>query len=103
MPISSNDTESQGVTDTVRNNTTLHRFELDADGATSFASYRLADGVVVITHVETPDQLRGRGIASKLVDGALQIIRADGHKVIGQCSFARAYLARHSEFSDLLA
>ena len=87
----------------VRNNTVLHRYELDADGSTAFADYRLADGVVVITHVKTPDQLRGRGIASKLVEGALHMIRADGHKVIGRCSFARAYLDRHPEFTDLRA
>lgn len=91
------------MTETVHNNTALHRFELEADGAISFASYRLTNGVVVITHVETPHQLRGRGIASKLVDGALHMIRADGHKVIGECSFARAYLDRHREFADLRA
>jgi len=90
------------MTEPVRNNTALSRYELDADGATSFASYRLSDGVVVITHVETPRELRGRGTASKLVEGALRMIRADGNKVIGECSFARAYLDRHPEFSDLL-
>lgn len=55
----------------VRNNTALSRYELDVDGATAFAEYRLALGKVIITHTETPRALRGRGIASRLVQGAL--------------------------------
>ncbi len=64
----------------VRNNTALSRYELDVDGAIAFANYRLAPGIVVITHTETPPALRGRGIASKLVQGALEQIRADGRR-----------------------
>jgi predicted GNAT family acetyltransferase len=85
----------------VRNNTALHRYELDADGGIAFANYRLLSGAVIITHVETPQALRGHGIASKLVEGALEMIRADGLKVVAGCSFARAYLAEHPEYADL--
>ena len=44
----------------------------------AFANYRLTPSAVIITHTETPRALRGRGIASELVGGALQLIRADG-------------------------
>lgn len=87
----------------VRNNTALSRYELDVNGATAFANYRLAPGAVVITHTETPPALRGRGIASKLVKGALEQIRADGLKVVAGCSFVADYLNKHPEFSDLAA
>jgi predicted GNAT family acetyltransferase len=53
----------------------------------AFANYRLTPSAVIITHTETPRNLRGRGIASKLVKGALQLIRADGLKVIAGCGF----------------
>jgi hypothetical protein len=88
---------------TVRNNTALSRYELDVDGATAFANYRLAPGKVIITHTETPHALRGRGIASKLVHGALEHIRADGLKVVAGCGFVVDYLGKHPEFSDLAA
>ena len=42
---------------------------------------------VIITHTETPRALRGRGFASELVKGALDLIRADGRKVIAGCGF----------------
>jgi len=90
----------QGI---VRNNKSLNRYELDADGATAFADYRLAPGKVIITHTETPRPLRGRGIASKLVQGALEQIRADGLKVVAGCGFVVDYLEKHPEFADVVA
>ena len=85
----------------VRQNPALSRFELDADGATAVANYRLADGVMTFTHTETPSHLRGRGIASRLVEGALEEARAQRLRVRAGCDFVRAYLARHREFDDL--
>ena len=86
----------------VRDNKSRHRFELDVEGAMAFANYRLAPGSVIITHTETPAALRGRGIASKLVKGALEMIRADGLKVVAGCGFVVDYLRKHPEYSDLV-
>jgi predicted GNAT family acetyltransferase len=52
-------------------------------------------------HTETPRALRGRGIASELVEGALRLIRADGLKVVAGCGFVVDYLRKHPEFADL--
>jgi predicted GNAT family acetyltransferase len=81
----------------VRDNTALSRFELDVEGGIAFASYRRLPGTVIITHTETPPRLRGRGVASELVGGALELIRADGNKVIAGCGFVVDYLRRHPE------
>jgi len=86
----------------VVNNKAKSRFELDVEGAVAFANYRLAPGAVIITHTETPRALRGCGIASKLVQGALQLIRADGSKVVAGCGFVVDYLSKHPEFSNLV-
>jgi predicted GNAT family acetyltransferase len=87
----------------VRDNKALNRFELDVEGALAFANYRLAPSTVIITHTETPRALRGRGIASELVRGALELIRADGSKVVAGCGFVVDYLQKHPEFADLVA
>ena len=89
------------TTPDVRNNTALNRFELNVEGSVAFANYRLAPGVVTITHTETPAALRGRGIASRLIEGALEQIRADNLKVVAGCGFVVDYLAKHPEFADL--
>jgi uncharacterized protein len=87
----------------VRDNMSLNRFELDVDGAVAFANYHLTPQAVIITYTETPRALRGRGIASELVRGALELIRADGRKVIAGCGFVADYLRKHPEFADLAA
>ena len=87
----------------VRDNPALSRFELDANGVTAVANYKIADGVITFTHTEVPPQARGGGTASRLIAGALEAARARGLKVVAHCSFVRAYLAKHPEFQDLLA
>ena len=87
----------------VRDNKDRSRFELDVGNEIAFANYRLTPSAVIITHTETPRALRGRGIASELVTGALDLIRHDGNKVIAGCGFVVDYLERHPEDADLVA
>ena len=87
----------------VRQNTAQSRFELDAEGHTAVAYYRLADGVMTFTHTEVAPAIEGRGIGSRLVRGALEHARTQGFRVRPRCSFVGQYIARHPEFHDLLA
>ena len=91
----------------VRDNKDRSRFELDVGQQTghelAFANYRLTPTAVIITHTETPRALRGRGIASELIKGALELIRKDGRKVIAGCGFVVDYLDKHPEDADLVA
>jgi uncharacterized protein len=87
---------------TVRDNKAQSRFELDIEGGVAFANYRLTPSAVIITHTETPRALRGHGIASELVEGALALIRADGRKVIAGCGFVVDYLRKHPEYGDMV-
>ena len=92
------------MTSAVRDNTALSRFELDANGVTAFVTYRLGDGMITLQHTETPVQeARGQGIASKLIEGTLNLVRSRGLKVIPRCDFVRAYIAKHPEYRGLVA
>lgn len=87
----------------VRDNKAQSRFELDVEGTLAFADYRLTPSAVVITHTETPRALRGRGIASDLVHGALQLIprrRLEGDR---RLQFCGGLFAQAPEFADLAA
>lgn len=79
-----------------------HRFELEVDGHTAMSFYKLADGVITFDHTEVPPELGGRGVGSKLVQGALDLVRAEGLKVIPQCPFVKAWIGKHPEYTDLL-
>ena len=82
----------------VRDNKAQHRFELDVEGSVAFANYRTTPAAIIITHTETP-----RAFASQLVKGALELIRADGRKVIAGCGFVVDYLHKHPEYGNLVA
>jgi predicted GNAT family acetyltransferase len=89
------------MSNNVRDNTTLHRFELDTDGHVAFSEYKRVDGVLTIRHTEVPKDLEGRGIGSTLIRGVLDTARAQGFKVKPLCPFAKAYVERHPEYADL--
>lgn len=91
------------ATSSVIDNTEHGRFEMLVDGAVVFASYRRADGIVTINHVEAPPHLRGTGAAPRLMQGVMEKLRAEGARVIPRCSYAAAWLKRHPEFADMLA
>ena len=92
------DTSLQGA---VRDNRDLRRFELVAEGGVVFADYRATPEALIITHTETPWALRGRGLASQLIQGALEQIRQRGLKVVPACSFVADYIDMHPEFASL--
>ena len=87
----------------VRQNSDLHRFEMDVAGGVALAAYRLADGVMTFTHTEVPAALRGRGIGSQMMHGVLQNVRAQGLKVVPRCPFVADFIDRNSQYADLLA
>ncbi|MBS0374894.1 MAG: N-acetyltransferase [Proteobacteria bacterium] len=87
----------------VEDNAAASRFELWVEGRLCRIDYRRDGDVLALNHVEVPPSLEGRGIGSRLVSGALAIVRARGERVIPRCPFAARYLERHPEDRDLLA
>jgi predicted GNAT family acetyltransferase len=90
------------MSDGVRNNTSLNRFELDIDGQQAVAYYRTTPGVITFVHTEVPQALSGQGVATRLIRGALEMVRAQGLKVVPQCPFVSAFMGKHPEYNDLL-
>ena len=86
----------------VRHNTSGHRFELNVDGETVFAEYRLAPGPIVFHHTVTPPALRGQGLAARVVEAGLNYARADNLKVMPTCWYVADYIRTHPDFQDLL-
>jgi predicted GNAT family acetyltransferase len=87
----------------VRDNAEARRFETEVEGRLAIATYVQRGDVLIITHTETPPALRGRGVASHLVAGALRLIRDRGQRVAAGCSFVADYLAQHPEWHDIEA
>ncbi|MGJ3628695.1 GNAT family N-acetyltransferase [Sphingomonas sp. MMS24-JH45] len=68
------------------------KFELVAGGHRALAAYQLEGETIVFTHTLVPPEMEGRGVGTKLIRGALDIVRDRGLKVVPQCGFVRAAL-----------
>jgi hypothetical protein len=88
---------------TVQHQPENQRFTVTVDGQEAEVNYRVADGVMSITHTGVPEAIGGRGIAGDLVRAAFDHARAEGLKVRPLCSYAEAWSQRHPEYADVLA
>lgn len=86
-----------------RHNAAERRFEIETDGILSVVDYELADGRIRLTHTYVPPELRGRGLAERLVRAALLHARTAGLKVVPVCSYVAVFIERHPEFRADLA
>jgi uncharacterized protein len=84
-------------------NPAQHRYEWLLDGAMAFVEYQRSPGVIAFVHAQVPPHLGGRGIGSRLARAVLEAARANGDKVIAQCSFIAAFISKNPEFQDLVA
>ena len=78
-----------------------NRFELDEDGHTAYADYRLDDGILRINFVFAPEELRGSGAAGRLMEEIAAHARAENMKILPVCGYAAAWLRKHKEHHDL--
>ena len=88
---------------TVADNPDAQRYEARLDGeVVGIVDYHLQPGLLTILHTEVAKDVEGEGIGSLLLAGTLDDVRARGLQVLPICPFARAYLARHEEYADLV-
>ncbi len=86
----------------VRHNAAENRFETVVDSFLAVADYELAAGTMVMTHTFVPPELRGRGIAEKLVRAALDWAAAERLRVVPACSYVATFVQRHAEYQALV-
>ena len=84
-------------------NAARKRFEITIDGTTATLEYEERGGALAFTHTHVPGPLGGRGIAAALVETALAHARAEGRRVVPECSYVAAYVGKHPEHAALIA
>jgi predicted GNAT family acetyltransferase len=86
----------------VRDNPALNRFEMDTEAGPAIVSYRRDGKVLKLIHTEVPEAMAGKGVGSRLAQGVLNLIRANGDTIVPLCDFMRGYIGRHPEYADLV-
>ena len=90
-------------TNAVRCNDDRNRYELTAEGQLCVCEFNRLTNAVMFTHTEVPVALKGQGVGSTLVRGALDDVRVQGLQVIPLCPFVAAFIRRHREYLDLVS
>jgi uncharacterized protein len=87
----------------VRHEPDRERFVLSSGGGLAVLEYRRVDATTLDYHrTFVPNELRGRGLASALTEGALRYALAHDLAVIPSCPFVAAFIAKHPEYRPLL-
>jgi len=79
------------------------RFVLSVDGVEAELTYRLDQGRMIIDHTFTPPELRGQGIAARLMKRAVTEAEMQGWRVEPVCPYAARWFAAHPDLAGLLA
>lgn len=79
------------------------RFTISIDDrAVGFAEFDDADGRRSFFHTEVDPAFQRRGLATILVDAALEATRADGLRVQAPCWMVAEHIARSGAYDDLV-
>jgi len=79
----------------ITHNSVAQRFETTVGGHLSVAEYRLDGNAIIFTPTEVPEALQGRGLASQLVEAAVTFARTENKRIVSECRYVTAWLARH--------
>ncbi|MEO8906573.1 MAG: GNAT family N-acetyltransferase [Microbacteriaceae bacterium] len=88
----------------VANHADRNRYVISTDdGEAGFAEYRIDGDTIVFTHTVIDPEKRERGLASELVQFALDDVRATStRRVVAECPYVTHWLDEHPEYQDLL-
>ena len=82
------------------------RYVARLDGFTGEAelTYSRTDPAILIAeHTGTPTSMRGKGVASALVERLVADARREGFRIVPLCPFVKSKFDSHPEWADLRA
>lgn len=80
-----------------------YRAELPGTGQPAVLTWRALGPLRVAERTFVPPEMRGRGVAQQLVEALVADARAQGFKIVPQCSYVDTLFRRNPDWSDLLA
>lgn len=82
-----------------------HSFYIGEDPANAEAEITFVPGgknIITIDHTFVSENLRGQGIALKLVNKVVEYARTEHKKIIPQCSYAKKVLTGSRDYEDVV-
>jgi uncharacterized protein len=63
----------------------------------------ISESVVNINHTYVDDSLRGQGIAGKLMEEVVEVLKNSGKKAVPTCSYAVMWFEKNKQYDSLLS
>lgn len=80
-----------------------YRAKLSGADQEAFLTWKARGEARIADHTYVPPEMRGRGIAERLVEALIADARDQGFTIVPQCSYVAAQFRRHPEWGDLRA
>lgn len=89
----------------IKNDTKNQKFFIDIFGKECALKYEIVAGdtILDLKMMFVPKNLRGQGVASRLVEYAIQFAKKNNFKVRGSCDYIQEYLETHKEHHEMIA
>lgn len=87
----------------VKNDLTSNRFFLEIEGDEVYLMYDESKNVIDLYSTYTPPQLRGKGLAGKVVKAALEYAKGKNLKVIPSCWYVKKFIEDNPEYQSLIS
>ncbi|MCK9471438.1 MAG: GNAT family N-acetyltransferase [Bacilli bacterium] len=72
------------------------------DNVTAEITYKVDGDTFIVEHTYVSPELRGQGVAAKLLDKLLNYVRSNNIKIIPICPYVFSMFEKHPEWHDLL-
>jgi predicted GNAT family acetyltransferase len=87
----------------VQQNENERKFYADVEGQEAVVEYAKMGDIYNLAHTYVPEELRGKGIADKLVRGTLEEIQRQGARFLPSCPYVQAFVKKHPEYQEGVA
>ena len=84
-------------------NEDMNQFEMHVGESVAFLEYYKEGNKIFMTHTEAPEELRGKGLAGRLVKKALQYSKENELTVVPSCSYVAKYIDGNPEWRTILS
>ena len=78
------------------------RFVIDIEGNEAYVLYTEDKDTLDLYSTYTPTQLRGQGLAEKVVLAAFEYAKEKNLKIIPTCWYVKKFLKKHIEYSSIV-
>ena len=79
------------------------QFIITIDNKEAYVDYNIEQNKMNLFHTYTDPELRGKGLAAKVVKAALEYAKQSNLKVEPGCTYVQSFISRHKEYEELVA